>query len=116
MQELNEQAVPDSLDARIEELANEVETLDGAIDSQYCRVLSNRETASEDGTAISIDSAAAMQQLSRDQPEVLPHLLNLASASTTITAGLHVHHFMTILYMMAKLLQDAMYSYFSSCR
>ena len=71
VQELNEQDVPESLDSQLAELNGELESLDGAIDSQYSRVLSQRQTASEDGKAICINSAAEMQQLSRDQPEVL---------------------------------------------
>lgn len=96
VQQLDEQVQPESVDVQIEELKSELEELDNAIDTAYSTILSGRQTASEEGKVIKIDSAAEMQQLSRGEPEVraeqtsqeLSTLATLDQATLPRTAGL----------------------------
>lgn len=82
MQELEQQVDFQSLRQQIENVESELQDIHSSIDHAYASVLSSRNVESENGGMISVDSAAAMKQLARDEPQVSATYLSFVLADT----------------------------------
>jgi hypothetical protein len=70
VQQLEQEIIPESVGSQIEDLKSKLAALEHSIDDSYSRILSGRQTRSEQGDTVQINSAADLRLLARDEPEV----------------------------------------------